>query len=215
MLKVVGLVVVLMSSVASADEVVGAEAGRRWQPEAITDVWFDVGLGVQTVAPGDGVQYTGEMVRFAPTAAMGRHFYLGAGFSAAHITSASGTTAYVQCPANYTDEMCEGLQHDPLSQDSGTILDGQVVVGLRDTVGRFAGSVELAPTLRYTNGNFTKDLLSVTLSQKMLEVHARLDAWITPYLTVGVFGGMDTASVHDLQAALQIGVHLYPYDRKR
>ncbi len=207
--------VLAAASIASADpdQVDQPTPGTHWRPEAKKDVWIDVGLGVQTVAPGDNVRYTGEMIRFAPQAAFGKHFYLGAGFSATRISDTSGSTSYVQCPSNYTDEMCEGLQHDSTSSEHGTILEPQVVLGLRERAGIFVGAVELAPTMRFTNGNFTKNgLLSVTIAQKTVEAHGRIDAWFTPYLTVGAFAGIDVDSVNNLQAALQIGVHFYPYD---
>ncbi len=184
--------------------------GSHWRPEARRDVWLDVGVGYETVAPGDNVTYSAPMVRLAVSTGLGPHVYIGFAFTAGKITAADGT------PSGELPAVSEGsVDSDPSRNAEGNILAPQIVLGLRETTGAFAGAVELAPTERWTNGAFTYNGLERSMAQSTIEIHGRVDAWITPFFTVGALAGVDVDSVHDLQAALFVGVHAYAYDRIR
>ncbi|HEY0252190.1 MAG TPA: hypothetical protein VGC41_11730, partial [Kofleriaceae bacterium] len=131
--------------------------------------------------------------------------------TAGRISGVSGVRpSEVTCPDGLSGEACDQLQSNSIDDPHGDILSPQVFLGAHLATSIYAGSFELAPTQRFTNGDFTLSGQSRNLSETILEVHARFDVWFTPYTTAGIFVGADTGSIHDFQAAVQIGVHFYP-----
>lgn len=101
---------------------------------------------------------------------------------------------------------------DAYDESTGTIVEPQVFVGVRDRVGIVSGGFEIAPTVRWTTATTNYLNQSFTTSQTTIELHARADVWATPHVSAGLMVGADFNSLHDLEAGLQIGFHLEPYD---
>ncbi|MFT3696515.1 MAG: hypothetical protein QM831_25465 [Kofleriaceae bacterium] len=187
--------------------------GSHYTGERNTDVSLDIGFGAQRVVPGDGVHYTAEFVRFAPKAEINRHVYLGAAFSFGYISSAFGMGVEFDCTPGLSDEQCDKFQRDASASASGHILTPQVFLGVKQDISLVTAAIELAPTLRYTDGDFTSTGHSLSLEQTTVEGHVRADAWFTPYTSAGIYAGVDLDSTHNYQAGLLFSVHFYRHDR--
>lgn len=99
-----------------------------------------------------------------------------------------------------------------VDESSGTIVEPQLFVGVRDLIGIVSGGFEIAPTERRTTASTNYLDQSFTTYVTTIELHARVDLWVTPRLTAGVTVGSDFNTLRNLEAGLQIGFHFEPYD---
>lgn len=107
---------------------------------------------------------------------------------------------------------CTGPGSNLVDESTGSIIEPQVFVGVRDLVGILSGSFELAPTVRWTTASTSFLNQTFTTMVPTVELHARMDVWATPHVSAGIVVGSDFDTLRDLQAGLQIGFHFEPYD---
>jgi hypothetical protein len=189
---------VLASQVASADP---EESLKPWERENHAGVSLEIGGGWQRIRT-NGLTYRAEYLRFAPQISLNRWFYVGAAFQFGHIYGSSGTL--------------EGRPYDPVGSvfdnSTGTDVAAQLLVGARGFFGIVSGALEIAPTERWTSSSGNSANASFTTSASMIEVHGRIDVWASPYFSAGIMATVDTESIHDFEAGLQLAFHFEPYD---
>jgi hypothetical protein len=198
--------------VASADPV-PADRVAPWDQVNDSGVFIDIGAGWMRADP-DGMTYRAQYLRFAPQVSIHRWFYIGAAFEIGHIYDSSGMLD------GWLPSVCSGRPKMPctapssglIDESTGTITEPQLFVGARDLIGIVSGGFEVAPTERRTTASSNSLNQSFTTYVTTIELHARVDIWMTPRLTAGVTVGSDFDTVRNLQAGLQIGFHLEPYD---
>jgi hypothetical protein len=195
------------TSLASADPT--ADRVAPWNQENDSGVFLDVSAGWMRADP-DGMTYQAQYLRFAPQVTIHRWFYIGAAFEIGRIYSSYGTLngmLPVTCSGGAGKVCTPG--NNLVDQTSGTIVEPQVFVGVRDLIGIVSGGFEIAPTERQTTAstNYLSQSYETTI-----ELHARVDLWVTPRLTAGVTVGSDFNTLRNLEAGLQIGFHFEPYD---
>jgi hypothetical protein len=198
--------------VASADPPV--DTLPPWEQPNNSGVFIDVGGGWMRADP-DGMTYRAEYLRFAPQVSLNRWVYLGAAFELGRIYGSSGTLNGMLpsvCSGNIKHLGCTAPSSGLVDETSGTISEPQLFVGVRDLIGIVSGGFEIAPTERRTTASVNSLNQSFTTYVTTIELHARVDVWLTPRLTAGVTVGSDFDTVRDLQAGLQMGFHLEPYD---
>ena len=199
------------TSVASADP--PADRVAPWDQANDAGVFLDVGAG-WTRADPDGMTYRAQYLRFAPQVSLHRWFYIGAALEIGRIYNSSGTLNGM-LPATCSGgpgAPCAGPGSSLVDESSGTISEPQLFVGARDLIGIVSGGFEVAPTLRRTSASVNYLNQSFTTTVTTIELHARVDVWVTPRLTAGVTVGSDFNTVRNLEAGLQIGFHFDPYD---
>ena len=202
-LRFVVLGTVLVGSIAAADP---AESGPSWKRPNNNGAFLEVSGGWMRVDPA-GKTYRAEYVRIAPQVSLNRWVYVGAAFQIGRISGSSGTL-------NGTPAI--GLvETDPQAKSTGSIIEPQVIVGVRDRIGIVSGAFEVAPTVRWTTATTDPLTPSYMASQTTIELHARADVWPTPRISAGIMVGADFNSLRDLQTGLQIGFHFEPYDLMR
>ncbi|MEO6776999.1 MAG: hypothetical protein ABI467_28975 [Kofleriaceae bacterium] len=201
---VLGLVV--WGSVAHADP-------YDWKKPNDSGVFLDIGGGWMRADP-DGMTYQARYLRFAPQVVVHRWFYVGAAFQIGTIYHSSGTLNGMlptQC-SGQPGGACTGAGSTLLDETSGTIVEPQLVTGVRGVAGNVSGGFEIAPTVRWTTASASWLNQTFTTSVTTIELHARLDVWATPHFTAGIMVGSDYNTLRDLEGGLQIAFHFEPYD---
>jgi len=209
-----GLVLGAWTNVASADP--SDDYAKPWERTGDSGTYLDVGAGWMRVAPGDGVTYRADYLRFAPQATFKRWFYVGAALAFGKIYHSTGMLDG-QLPATCSGNPNNGLSctapgNNLIDESSGTVVEPQVFVGVRDLVGIVSGSFEIAPTVRWTTASVSWLNQSFTTTVKTVELHGHLDVWLRPRISAGIMVGSDFDTVRNLQAGLQVGFHFEPYD---
>jgi len=205
----VGLVLVGGVGSASADP---SDYTPRWERPGNSGTFVEVGAGWMRENP-DGVTYRAKYLRFAPQISINRWFYVGAAFQVGQIYDSSGTLDG-QLPAKCSvggGLMCTG-GNDLIDESTGTIVEPQAFLGVRNRIGIVSGAFELAPTVRWTTASTNYLNESFTTSVRTIELHARGDVWATPHFNAGVMVGADFNRVRNFEVGLQIGFHFEPYD---
>ncbi|MEO9160050.1 MAG: hypothetical protein ABI591_30795 [Kofleriaceae bacterium] len=207
---VVGLVLGVGIATASADP--PAENGSHWKPQNDSGTFLDVGGGWMR-ANRDGVTYRAQYLRIATQVSLHHWFYVGAALQFGRIYGSSGMLNGM-LPAQCTGRpgTCTGPGNNLHDESTGTIVEPQVVAGVRELVGIVSGGFEVAPTARWTTASASFLNQTFTTTVTTVELHARIDLWATPHLTAGVMVGTDYNTVHNLEAGLQIAFHFEPYD---
>ena len=191
----------LAGGVVSADPL--PESAFDYKRPNTAGVFLDVGGGWQRFS-NSGVTYRVEYVRFAPQVSINQHVYLGAALEVGNIFGAYGT------PDNEATlpPVLQGVD-----RGSGSLMAGQLTLGVRDMIGLVSVAGEIAPTVRrFSSGPNGIDGMPVETDQTTLAVHGRADFWATPHFTAGLMLGMDVSSIRDLETGLVIGFHFEPYD---
>ena len=184
-----------------------------WKRQGDRGTFIEVGTGFMS-SFREGMTYHAEYLRFAPEISITRWFYVGVGFQIGDIYKSSGKlNGELPVVCSPSVDMLECIPNsNAIDESSGTLTEGQLLIGIRDRFGIVSGGVELAPTLRRTTASTNALNESFTTNSGMLELHARADVWATPHFNAGLMVGADTGSRHDLMAGLQIGFHFEPYD---
>jgi hypothetical protein len=188
--------------------------GPAWKRQSDSGTFIDVGTGVMSAAR-DGMLYRAEYLRFAPQISINRWLYAGAGFQIGDIYKSTGKLdgmLPVICSPGPSMGDCIPVPNQAIEESSGTLTEGQLLIGIRDRIGIVSGGLELAPTLRRTTASTNHLNESFVTDSTTLELHARVDVWATPHVNVGIMVGANTTSRHDLMAGLQIGLHFEAYD---
>jgi hypothetical protein len=118
----------------------------------------------------------------------------------------------VICSPGPSGADCIPAPSQSIDESSGTLTEGQFLIGIRDRIGIVSGGFEVAPTLRRITASTNTLNESFTTDSTTLEVHARADVWATPHVNAGIMVGANTTSRHDLMAGLQVGFHFEAYD---
>lgn len=206
-----GLAVVVVASSNLAYAEPEGDPFANYNRQTDSGVFVDIGGGYERNSP-DGITYRSEYVRFAPQVAVGRNVYIGAGFDIGRIFDSYGQMNGMlptQCSGH--QGTCHGGSN-LYDNTTGTVVEPQAFVGVRDMVSIVSGGFELVPTWRWTSASVSWLNQSFTTRQLTLELHLRADVWITPHVTAGLTAGMDYDSFSNLTGGLQIGFHLAPYD---
>jgi hypothetical protein len=172
-------------------------------------MWIDAGAGVERIHPGDNNTYGAEFLRFAPQASIDQHIYIGAELDVGQIDRVIAS--------NNGTPRTTGM--DPAPTDlgaTGSVVATKAFIGARAIAGIVSGGAELAGGIRHeglSNKYGAETVLSA--DQAVFEVHAHLEAWVTPKLTVGGIVGVDLADSQNLMMGLQVGLHFDRYDHAR
>lgn len=197
-------------STASADP--SEDYLKPWEHTDDSSTLLEVGGGWMRADP-DGMTYRAEYIRFAPQLAFKRWFYVGAALQIGRIYGSSGTlNGMLPIPCTGNAKTCTGPGNNLVDETSGTIVEPQAFLGVRDLVGIVSGSFEVAPTLRWTTASVNFLNQSFTTSVTTIELHARLDVWATPHVSAGIMVGSDFDTTRNLEGGLQVGFHWEPYD---
>ena len=200
-----------IAGLASADPL--PESALEWRKPNTSGSYIEVGAGWMRVDP-DGMTYRANYVRFAPQVSIHHWFYVGAAFEVGNIYSSYGTMngmIPISC-SGMNGVPCRAPGNNLLDQITGTIIEPQFFFGARDLIDIVSGSLEVAPSVRWTSSAFSELNQSFTTTELTLEVHGRVDVWATPNFSAGVMVGTQYDTLHDLQIGLQLGYHMEPYD---
>jgi|GEM_PF-1948349 len=202
------------TTIASADPIL-PESAYEWRKPNVSGTFIEVGGGWMRVDP-DGMTYRARYLRFAPQVTIHHWFYVGAAFEIGTIYDSYGQMNGMiptECSKNFGGLYCHApMGADTYDQTSGTIIEPQLMFGVRDLVGIVSGAFEVAPTVRWTSSAFSWLNHTFTTTQKTVELHARADVWATPHFSAGIMVGSQYDTLRDLQVGLQIGFHMEPYD---
>lgn len=180
-------------------------------PLSYSGMWLDFGAGVTRIDPGNGQTYRGNYVRFAPQLTLNRVFYFGAELDIGSFDltgdAPNATAARGGGSGTGTTTMT--------TSGTGNLGAAKLVGGARMMAGAFSGGLELATGVRYTTVPTASSSMSYSNGEGVFEVRGRLDAWLTPHVTIGGLAGTDLARRDEVTFALNVGIHFEAFDHTR
>jgi hypothetical protein len=107
-----------------------------------------------------------------------------------------------------------------IAKTSAMVMSGLGVLGVRAGERNRFG-IEVAGGMRNVSYHYTSHYLAcenemtVTASQKVLELRARASTWLTPFLSLGATAGASVIDRGDWMAGLYLGVHTHAFAGNR
>lgn len=104
---------------------------------------------------------------------------------------------------------------------SGSIAQMTAVVGVHHGLGPLLFGEELAPGAREVFG--PPPAMPQPPGKRappldaafVLDLHEKIDLWLTPFVSLGVEGGVDLVNPRDVHLGVALGLHLAPFDNTR
>ena len=100
----------------------------------------------------------------------------------------------------------------------GFAAEQKILFGLQTSSGPFTLAGEIGPGFRiaqYTTNAVPDTARPPAQGWLLLDGQVRVDAWLTPNVTLGVQAGTNLLRLDELEVAMTLGLHLLPFDRTR
>lgn len=161
---------------------------------------WDIGMLWTRLDLPDGRVVDGEMVRFGPRFPVGAHLYFGGEVDAGTLSAGQLTPG---------DVAARGGSTIPSEALTGTISALKALAGIQVSAGAVTAAAELAAGMHHIGlaSSLGMEVVEVDPRSTLIEAHARVDAWLSPNVTLGAIANVDTLGHGAFSAGVMLGVH--------